>query len=117
VTQPSLRNADALPHPLRDYEWVSSVLPGKVGPTDLDFVLERNGKVLILEFKPEFVEPGLGQLLTLITLHRMGATVWLVQGEWGTVKLRPLRGSRWDDGFPVTQEGLAFKVRDWFLNA
>jgi hypothetical protein len=32
---------------LRDFRWVSSHLPGNVAPMDIDFVLERKGKVLM----------------------------------------------------------------------
>jgi hypothetical protein len=45
---------------------------------DLDCVLERNGRVLILEFKPEKAHLPLGQRLTLKNFVRMGADVWVV---------------------------------------
>lgn len=67
---------------LRDYRWVTEALPGKVAPMDMDFVLERNGHVLIQEYKPEGAPLPLGQRLTLKTFVRMGCDVWVVwEGE------------------------------------
>jgi hypothetical protein len=63
---------------LRDYEWVSGALPGRISPTDLDFVLERSGRVLIHEYKDRGAIVRMGQRLTLRTFVRMGCDVWLV---------------------------------------
>src|SRR5438128_12545679 len=46
--------------------------------TDIDFVLERNGRVLIQEYKPKGVVVSMGQRLTLKTFVRMGCDVWIV---------------------------------------
>ena len=66
---------------LRDYDWVNPLLPGKVGGMDLDFLLERRGKVLVLEFKPANGYPTKGQAMTFRTLRKMGAEVWVVKGD------------------------------------
>lgn len=66
---------------LRDYRWLADALPGKVAPTDLDFVLERRGRFLVLEFKPAGASLPLGQRLTLKQLVRAGMDVWVVWGE------------------------------------
>ncbi len=66
---------------LRDYSWVNPLLPGRVGGMDLDFLLERRGKVLVLEFKPAGVRPTKGQAMTFRTLRKLGVEVWLVQGD------------------------------------
>ena len=63
---------------LRDYRWVSEALPGRVAPMDLDCVLEKNGRFLVMEFKPKGVPLPLGQRLTLKALVRTGADVWVV---------------------------------------
>jgi hypothetical protein len=55
------------PEGLRDYAgWSFDILPEKVGFTDIDAILERNGQFLVLEFKP----PGKG--------------TWVPQGQWLT---------------------------------
>jgi hypothetical protein len=38
---------------LRDYQWLNSRLPGKVGGMDIDMVLERKGHYIGFEFKPK----------------------------------------------------------------
>lgn len=64
---------------LRDYNtWVGDALPGRVAPMDVDFMLEKNGNVLVIEFKPKGVPLPLGQRLTLKNLVRMGMDVWVV---------------------------------------
>lgn len=64
---------------LRDYNtWIGDALPGRVAPMDVDFMLEKNGNVLVLEFKPKGAPLPLGQRLTLKNLVRMGTDVWVV---------------------------------------
>lgn len=64
---------------LRDYRWLEAVLPGRVAPTDLDFMLERHGRFLVLEFKPPKAGIPLGQRITLKSLAALDAfTVWVV---------------------------------------
>jgi len=45
---------------LRDYRWITERLPGKVAPMDGDFILERNGDFLFIEFRQpnEFITRG-----------------------------------------------------------
>lgn len=93
---------------LRDYRWLR--LPGKVGPMDLDFLLERNGDFLAMEFKPNGVRPGQGQQITFDALGKKGFQVWTVEGDGPEVKV-------WwtetvSDTMLVTE--LAEKVNDWF---
>lgn len=70
---------------LRDYRWLK--LPGKVGAMDLDFLLERNGDFLALEFKPKGVRPGQGQQITFDALSKKGFQVWVVEGDGPQVKV------------------------------
>jgi hypothetical protein len=63
---------------LRDYRWVADALPGRVAPMDLDCVLERRGKFLVMEFKPKGAPLPMGQRLTLKALVRLGMDVWVV---------------------------------------
>lgn len=66
----------------RDYRWVSKYLPGRVAPTDVDGVLERNGHFLVMEYKPKGVALPMGQRIMLKHLVRRGGfNVWVVWGD------------------------------------
>lgn len=69
---------------LRDYSrWLNEVLPGRVGGSDIDSVVEQNrtGRVLFMEFKPEGVSLPVGQRLLLRTMVKKGIDVWCVWEE------------------------------------
>lgn len=69
---------------LRDFRWVAEALPGLEAPMDFDCVLEKNGRFLVLELKPEKVGMPLGQRITLRAAVRLGMDVWVVwQGKDG----------------------------------
>lgn len=93
---------------LRDYRWLK--LPGKVGPMDLDFLLERNKDFLALEFKPNDVRPGQGQQITFDALSEKGFDLWVVEGDGPVVKVW------WNDTLndEMLVEELAEKVNDWW---
>jgi len=97
---------------LRDYRWVSSKLPGRVAPMDGDFILERKGKLLIIEFKPKGVEPGVGQSRTLRALKKF-ADVWVVHGDGPFVDVNFGNGTL----FTVTVDELGDEVVLWFEEA
>jgi hypothetical protein len=97
---------------LRDYRWVSDKLPGRVAPMDIDFMLERNGHILIIEFKPAGVEAPTGQARTLRTLRQF-ADVWVVQGDGPIVTVNYGDGGK----FKVSVEDLADEVALWFEEA
>jgi hypothetical protein len=64
---------------LRDYRWLNEELPGRIAPMDLDFILEKNERFLIQEYKPKGAPLTMGQRLTLRALVRKaGADVWVV---------------------------------------
>jgi hypothetical protein len=103
---------------LRDYRWVAEALPGKIAPMDLDCVLEKNGHVLIMEFKPTGASLPLGQRLTLKTFVRMGADVWVVWGDGRSVEVGPMdRNGNVNFVSKMTQNKLRHKVTDWFSAA
>ena len=74
---------------LRDYSWLEDTLPGREAPMDLDFVLEKRGELLAIEFKPTGETIPQGQLITLKTLVKKGWTVWIVWGD-GPVEVGPM---------------------------
>ena len=90
---------------------MSDALPGKVAPMDVDFMLERNGKFLVLEFKPEHAKVGIGQGRTLRALREF-ADVWVVYGDGPRVEVD------WGDGkTPLSVGELAQEVCLWFEEA
>jgi len=65
---------------LRDYStWLSDALPGKVGASDLDAVLEqsKSGRILIMEFKPLSEGLPTGQTMLLKAFVLKGCEVWV----------------------------------------
>jgi hypothetical protein len=73
---------------MRDFRWVSSALPGRVAPMDLDAMLEKNGHHLVMEMKPGNAGLPLGQRITLKTLVVLGMDVWVIwEKEEGWVEV------------------------------
>lgn len=100
---------------LRDFRWLKGALPGKVSPMDFDFVLERHGSFLNLEFKPDGAGPlGTGQRMTYRSLVRAGWDVWVVKGE-GPVQVAALdeagRTSEWRE---MSLDALRELVSAWW---
>ncbi len=98
----------------RDYSWVSSKLPGRVAPMDIDFMLERNGKFLIIEFKPDEGRVGIGQGRTLRAL-RQWADVWVMYGDGPLVQMD--YGDGGSATFSSTLDEVADEVVLWFTEA
>jgi len=102
---------------LREYGWISPKLPGKVGPTDIDFMLERNGDFLALEFKPSGVRPGRGQQITFNAMRDKGFDVWVVETDDAT-RMNPAGNCRvwWDDEKyeDMTRETLEDYIIKWY---
>jgi hypothetical protein len=65
---------------LRDYQWLKGALPNKVGPTDIDFVLDqsKSGRALIIEFKRFGQGLPLGQRIALRKWVQLGFELWVV---------------------------------------
>ncbi len=106
---------------LRDYNtWLADALPGRVAPMDVDFILEKNGHTLVIEFKPNNASLPLGQRLTLKHLVRTGADVWVVWHDDGEAKARVGSMDRngnvnFIEDMRITK--LRSKVRAWFEEA
>jgi hypothetical protein len=104
---------------LRDYKWLGNALPGKVAPTDVDFLLERNGNFLVMEFKPEGVPLGAGQRIALKALVRKGFDVWVVREvdpAWVGVTVLNARGDE-DAQRRMTRTELVREVSEWWEEA
>lgn len=105
---------------LRDFRWVADALPGKVAPMDVDAMLEKNGRFLVIELKPKGVPIPLGQRLTLKALVRLGMDVWVV---WETPEGKRVEVGAMDRSGntpfveDMTVNRLRRKVVDWYNEA
>lgn len=106
---------------LRDYRWLGDALPGRVAPMDLDCVLEKNGRFLVLEFKPGGAPLPMGQRLTLRALVRTGADVWVVwekPDDTGHVDVAVMdRHGSTKFTARITVSKLRSKVSEWYTEA
>lgn len=126
MTQPSLLECPTCKTPvsqvqlgLRDYSrWVNPVLPGKVGGTDVDFMLQQasTDRMLMVEFKEANKRLSVGQRMALTALKARRIDVWVAwQYSDGSVAV----GSLDDNGTvmfteKMTEAKFAAKVRDWW---
>ena len=107
---------------LRDYRWVSKHLPGKVNPSDIDAVLERNDHFLLMEYKSPGAPVHMGQRIMLKRLVRRGFDVWVVWGDQADddspvqVGVMTERGD-FDEVHDMTAAELGRAVAAWFENA
>jgi hypothetical protein len=100
---------------LRDYRWLGGVLPGKVAPTDIDFLLETNNDFLVMEFKPKGVPLTRGQAIAMKRMVKKGFEVRVVWGEGDLVDVGDLKESgRLAVRKDVPKPLLALEVGAWF---
>lgn len=102
---------------MRDYRWVSPFLPGRVAPMDMDFLLEKNGEFLVLEFKPKTGALGMGTRISYKALVRSGLfDVWVVWEESEHSVVMAVMDKRGELLAPTvyTKDELAQKVADWY---
>lgn len=105
-----------------DSQWTldnfSNLLGGRRGFGDIDAITERNGYVLILEFKhPNALRVPMGQHILLTKLTAIGdgdITAIVIWGE----RDRPQMAQIYDRGeagkrFPITEEALHNLIRRW----
>jgi hypothetical protein len=88
---------------LRDYRWLTPYLPGRVAPSDLDSVLERNGRFLFMEYKPAGASLPMGQRIMLKNLVRgpKSIDVWVVWGDEKKVEVGPMH---WNGEIPFVDK-------------
>lgn len=101
---------------MRDFRWVSPKLPGRVAPMDVDFMLEKNGHFLVLEFKPKQGALGMGARITYRALVRLGMDVWVVWQDNDHMVVVGTMDKRGEIIAPVlmTEDELAERVAAWF---
>lgn len=103
---------------LRDFKWVADALPGRVAPMDIDSVLEKNGRILMMEMKPKGMAIPLGQRITLRAFANLKTVdVWVVWEEEGGVWVEVGAMDRHGD-IPFVERmrvtKLKNRVTDWF---
>ena len=66
-----------------DWGWLNGCFgQTKISPSDVDFLIERNGKFLIFEVKPSYEEIPTGQLIWLCRLaEQRPFTVYAIYGR------------------------------------
>lgn len=106
----------------RDFRFLGDALPGKVAPMDFDFVLERNGHMLVVELKPKGVSVGMGQQITYKSFVKASPKheVWLLQGDQHDDALGFARmnvAGRWVDRRSITEKEFVGMVKEWFRKA
>lgn len=105
---------------LRDYRWLKDALPGRVAPMDVDFMLERKGSGLVLEYKPPGAGLPMGQRLTLKFLVRLGVDVWIVWHKDGETTCEVGAMDK-HGGIPFVEKMTVTKLRrrvtDWYYAA
>ena len=116
----AMRNPNA-PHV--DYEFLKGVVPAKSGsilPSNVDGILERNGKFLVLEWKRDEEELSTGQHILLKQLAATpGFTVILVYGHSANSFTKIDRFFRLNKDGSITQSGSGVeefkkKYKAWF---
>lgn len=123
-----LTNYETFAKSVRDFQWLNGVVPGAM---DVDVLIERNGKFLVIEGKPwrDGVVLPYGQHKALFALSKLDMfSVYLVgEAKDETVYITPYTGkapvylrqrsaSLWtaDRFVPTTKDGLAKLAKEWW---
>jgi hypothetical protein len=112
----------------RDWaKWLGDTLPGKIGPTDVDSILERHGRFLVIEYKSWGKPVSIGQEIMLRELAKLGMNVWYVQEPMGKTSdkliLTPMLEYRTvfrfakKDAERITIEQFRQRISDWYAEA
>ena len=102
--------------------WDWGILDGcfgqtRIAPTDIDGLVERNGKFLVIEAKGLTTDLKLGQRITLEALWRTGLfTIIIIWGETD----KPQRLELWNeqgksDPYDADLDELRRVVTEWFI--
>jgi len=100
--------------------WDWGILDGcfgdtKIKPTDIDGVIERNGKFLFIETKSPGASVPVGQEIMFLHLVEMDASVLVIWGEKDTPQEMYFRSQRGCRRYPnASIEELRHLVKRWF---
>src|SRR5690349_8230975 len=115
----TINNVDRFVANLWDWAILDDCFTGKIRPTDIDGLVERNGCFLLLEAKSPGVSIGTGQQRTFDALLSKGFTIIIIWGK--PQQPERIRVSTMHNGKVVTHEQpanadvLRAMVRRWFL--
>lgn len=127
VTQPELLACPTCNTPvskanlgLRDYSrWLTPILPGKLGGSDLDCVVQQasTNRMLVIEFKEANKRITTGQRLLFKALKQRNVDVWVVWEYDGYVMAGEM-DSTGEVRFlqKLTAAQLGSKVKDWWYS-
>lgn len=112
-----LRNPEAAVRSRWDWGWLRPAFePSKISPSDIDWIVERNDRFLVLEIKPRGTTASsisTGQRLLLEALSRQdGFTVAVVIGDRNTPEAMILVPA-WELVIEVTPESFTQWVAEW----
>lgn len=117
----TINNLERFTANLWDWAILDGCFTGKMRPTDIDGLIERNGKFLLLEAKSPGVAIGYGQQRTYDALLRNNFTIIIIWGK--PQQPERIRVSTMHNGKVVTHERAADAdvlrdvVKRWFLFA
>lgn len=106
-----------------NWDWLIPAFAGtKIEPTDIDAVVERRGKVLFFETKPNGKQVSTGQQITLETLVRLGRGAIRVMILYGKNQedIQSMEEYRYIDGrvakreINCNRETVLNRVKAWF---
>lgn len=104
---------------VRDYRWLTALLPGNVGACDGDAIIEQHstGRILVIEAKRANEELADGQFKMLQGLLSHGIDVWLVrQLDSRRFDVYTLGPGGFGPGVRLDEpEGLQTMVASWWL--
>lgn len=113
----NIRDRTHVAQRLWDWEFINQAFTGGIRPSDIDGIVEKNGKFLVLEGKPLGGSIPTGQRITLEQLSRVGAfTVLVLYGEPGHPQKMKIIGHH-DSPVRCNEDGVVALVKRWFMYA
>lgn len=108
----TIRNWEAYKANLWDWNFLEEKLPGSCAVSDIDGIIERNGRFLVIETKGPEVAVPMGQSIMFSAIARLPEfTVWVVWGTPGKVT----HMQRWGEAkFEAESRDLQDTIRLWF---
>ena len=113
----NIRDREKFAERLWDWGFLNECWGGKIRPSDIDGIVERNGYFLILEGKPANQEPNKGQqiLLQMLTKKIETCTALILYGEPGDPKFyRRVSNGNICDKKPCGKRDIIAICKAWF---
>lgn len=114
---PNIRNRVLVAERLWDWDFLNECWAGKIRPSDIDGVVERNGQFLFLEGKPTNGNLGQGQeiLFKNLTHEFKSAEVLVLYGEPGyPIAYRRIYNGIVSEKKPCNRERIKTICKAWY---